>query len=103
MSFFAQTKQDLLEESGPVIPPTTTNTPGFVETPTEVSPLVEPSAEKELVVEPSITTTESVEPERKDKLPIATEFNLDARNNGLHSFFFRPFRGSFRGGNLRHR
>ena len=103
MSFFAQTKQDLLEESGPVIPPTTTNTPGFVEIPSIVAPRVEPPNEKESVVEPSNPTTESAEPERKDKLPIATEYNLDTRTNGFHSFFFRPFRGSFRGGNLRHR
>ncbi len=101
MSFFVQTKQDLLEESGPVIPPTTTNTPAVVETSPVLDARVEEPEEKAPLIEPVSTTNILQEPERKEKRFIDTQLNLDTRNSGFHSFFGpgRPFRG----GNLRHR
>ena len=106
ISFFAPTKQDLLEESG--IPPTTTNIPDSVETipaVVETSPVmdarVEQPEQKTLAIKPISTTTELAKPERKEKRFIDTQYDLDTRNNGFYSFFSpnRPFRG----GNLRHR
>mmetsp|Transcript_9878 Transcript_9878/g.24623 ORF Transcript_9878/g.24623 Transcript_9878/m.24623 type:complete len:592 (+) Transcript_9878:93-1868(+) len=112
MSFFLQTKQDLLEETGPVIPPTIgTELPGddlpsLPEPVIENKPVVVPevaeaaaSEEPEAVTTPEVTEpvaiNASAEPPRKEK-----PTSLNTESSGFSSFF-----GSSRGrpGNLRRR
>eukprot|EP00531_Pseudo-nitzschia_arenysensis_P018221 CAMPEP_0116131448 /NCGR_PEP_ID=MMETSP0329-20121206/9009_1 /TAXON_ID=697910 /ORGANISM="Pseudo-nitzschia arenysensis, Strain B593" /LENGTH=580 /DNA_ID=CAMNT_0003625875 /DNA_START=69 /DNA_END=1811 /DNA_ORIENTATION=+ len=88
MSFFMQTKQDLLEETGPVIPPTTG---------TEVS-ASEPIIFDEVVEETPVPPVIGAEPPRKEKEDVA---GVDTKSDGFSSFFGQT--RANRPGNLRRR